>query len=379
MEDSGIAILGTVGVPASYGGFETLAENLVKYHARFSLPKALTVYCSSKSYPTKARVFLSAHLEYVPLDANGAQSVAYDIVSLFSAIWRRNDVILLLGVSGAIALPLVRLFSSARIVTNVDGIEWKREKWKGAARWFLRLSERMAVRFSHEVVADNAGIAEHVAQCYGRECHVIAYGGDHAVLAPSRPYDGPPLPARYALALCRIEPENNVATILQAFAQKPDMPLVFVGNWNNSDFGRELRQRFATVPHLHLLTPIYDVGVLRTVRGNAALYVHGHSAGGTNPSLVEMMHFGLPILAFDCIFNRHTTDGKAMFFGDAEALRDGIDALDPAEAERMGEELRRVAQARYTWDAVGDAYFRILLDEKPERNKVPGQPAEARG
>lgn len=361
-----IAIIGTVGVPANYGGFETLAENLVKYHDSLSLSVLITVYCSSKTYPEKNPTYLSAQLKYIPLNANGAQSIPYDIWSLFSAVWNRNDVILLLGVSGAIVLPLVRLVSTARIVTNIDGIEWKRQKWKGAAKWFLRLSERIAVRFSHEVIADNGGIARHVVEAYGRDCQVIAYGGDHAIAAEGKPYDGERLPDRYALALCRIEPENNVTMILEAFAHRPVMPLVFVGNWNNSAFGRELRQRFAAVAHLHLLDPIYDPGVLRTVRGSASIYIHGHSAGGTNPSLVEMMHFGVPILAYDCIFNRYTTDGKALWFTDAQSLCANLDHLTPNTATEVGADMRRIAQERYTWGAIGQTYFSRLLAESPQ-------------
>ena len=161
-----ISIIGTVGVPANYGGFETLAENLVKYHAANSLRDPTTVYCSGKSYPTHERSFLSAKLKYIPLNANGAQSIPYDIWSLFSAVWNRSDVIMLLGVSGAVALPLVRLFSSARIVTNINGIEWRREKWQGLAKRFLRFSEKTAVRFSHEVIADNAAIAAYVKEAF---------------------------------------------------------------------------------------------------------------------------------------------------------------------------------------------------------------------
>jgi len=131
MENNKLAILGTVGVPAHYGGFETLAENLVKYHNATSLPIALTVYCSGKSYTTTRDCsFLSAQLNYVPFNANGLQSIPYDIVSLISAVWNHYDVILLLGVSGAIALPLVRFFSSARIITNIDGLEWRRRSGK---------------------------------------------------------------------------------------------------------------------------------------------------------------------------------------------------------------------------------------------------------
>lgn len=361
-----IAILGTVGIPASYGGFETLAENLARFHKTHSLEGSLTVYCSANKYAARTDNYLGAKLRYIRLNANGISSIFYDILSLISSIYYRSDIILLLGVSGAFSLPLIRLLSNARIVTNIDGIEWKRDKWKGVTRLFLRFSERMAVRYSHVVIADNTGIADHVRHSYGRDVHVIAYGGDHALLESIKPYEGHALPRRYAFALCRIEPENNVSMILEAFAANPELPLVFVGNWNNSAFGCALRERFAHNAHLHLLDPIYDVGVLRTLRGNAFVYVHGHSAGGTNPSLVEMMHFGIPILAFDCIFNRYTTEDGAIFFNDAESLRTSLVSMDTTEAAHIGADMRRIAQERYTWDTIGRTYFELLLGKKLE-------------
>jgi glycosyltransferase involved in cell wall biosynthesis len=355
-----VAVLGTVGIPGNYGGFETLCENIVRYHQVNNVQVSLVVYCSALSYSERPTSYLRAELRYVRLKANGVSSILYDIVSLLSAVRHGSDVIVLLGVSGATVLPLIRLISRARIVTNIDGIEWKREKWKGLARWFLRLSERMAVRFSHEVIADNDGIARHVSDAYGRDCQVIAYGGDHVFIAPVRPYEGEALPLRYALALCRIEPENNIAMILEAFAHTPEMPLLFVGNWHSSLFGQALKKRYSVVGHLRLLDPIYDAGVLRTLRGNAALYVHGHSAGGTNPSLVEMMHFGVPILAYDCIFNRFTTDGKALFFKNADELRSTAAALTPTASDDVGAAMLRIAQRRYTWDVIGREYFRVI-------------------
>ncbi len=357
-----IAILGTVGIPASYGGFETLAENLARFHQNKGLQSRLVVYCSTKAYAARPAKYLGAELRYVGLNANGVSSIAYDVVSLFLAAWRGSDVILLLGVSGAIALPLLRLFSRARIVTNIDGLEWKRDKWSRPARWFLRFSEKLAVRFSQEVITDNAGIANHVTRTYGRSSHVIAYGGDHAVSVPERPFTEKLLPKRYALALCRIEPENNVAMILEAFARTPALPLVFVGNWGYSEFGRALEARYSKVPHVHLLDPIYDVGLLRGLRGRAALYVHGHSAGGTNPSLVEMMHFRVPILAFDCVYNRYTTEDQALFFCDANELAGALAGLDPEVAGQVGAAMLRIARDRYTWDAVGEAYFNLLME-----------------
>lgn len=303
-----IALLGTVGVPARYGGFETLAENLVLYHRRTGHCAGLTVWCSGKDNAEHPMRFESADLRYVGLRANGAQSIPYDALSLWQAVRSGHDRILLLGVSGALALPLIRLISRARVITNIDGIEWKREKWTGLARLILRASEWAAVRFSHEVIADNEAIADHVRKTYGSGCHVVAYGGDNA-LAPTDPAKAPAsLPKRYALALCRIEPENNVHVILEAF-HGLNTPLVFVGNWDNSGFGRGLKAQYGNRSNLYLLDPIYEASTLHALRARASVYVHGHSAGGTNPSLVEMMHFGIPVLAHGCAFNRHSTEG----------------------------------------------------------------------
>ncbi len=355
-----IAIIGTVGLPASYGGFETLVENLVDYHRRSDAPEALAVYCSSKAYETRAERYLDAELRYVPLNANGAQSIPYDMWSMLSAVWRGCDAILVLGVSGSLLLPLIRLVSRARIVTNIDGIEWKRDKWGRLQRFILKASERMAVRMSHELIADNGAIAEYVSEAYGTECAVIAYGGDHAIRTEARPLTEIELPERYAFNVCRIEPENNVHLMLEAFAQSTDFPLVCVGNWDRSAYGIDLKARYADAPGIRILDPIYDTGKLRTLRAGASAYIHGHSAGGTNPSLVEIMHFGVPVLAFDCPFNRHSTDNRALFFSTAEQLRDQIETVPGARLAEVGAAMREIARARYTWDVIGAAYFTLL-------------------
>lgn len=361
---SKIALLGTAGVPGRYGGFETLAENLVHYHALTQHSATLNVWCSGKDNAEHPDYFESADLRYVSLSANGSQSILYDAISLWQAVRSGHDQILLLGVSGAIALPLIRLLSRARIVTNIDGIEWKRAKWKGPARWFLKWSEKLAVKFSHEVVADNWGIAEHVREYYGRDCHVIAYGGDHAVKSePTQALDIK-LPVNFALALCRIEPENNVAMILEAFSRIPEHNLVFVGNWNKSDYGKGLRRIYGDHPNITLLDPIYDPGRLRWVRDGAELYVHGHSAGGTNPSLVEMMHFGLPVLAYDCNFNRHTTEERALYFKSPDVLCEKVSMLNHADCQSIGHDMKEIALRRYTWSVVGKEYFNIICDTK---------------
>jgi glycosyltransferase involved in cell wall biosynthesis len=359
MSEQRIAILGTVGVPANYGGFETLAQNLVDYHGGAALSSNLVVYCSSKAFKSKPEAYGTARLRYIGLDANGPQSILYDVLSLLDAIRRRDTQLLLLGVSGALALPFVRLLSRARIITNIDGIEWKREKWKPLARAILRVSEWSAVRFSHRVVTDNQAIADYVTLTHCRPCEFIPYGGDHALSAEPEPAATAGLPENYALALCRIEPENNVAMILEAFAELGAL-LVFVGNWEKSDYGRALKSGYMQYSNIIILDPIYEPHELRAIRDRASMYVHGHSAGGTNPSLVEMMHFGIPVVAHGCIFNRHTTENKARYFEKSAELVQEIRAVKPQDAIAIGAEMLEIAKRRYTWDDVGKAYFALL-------------------
>lgn len=351
-----VAILGSVGVPARYGGFETLADNLARFHADTGRQEALSVYCSRPAYPDQPETFGNAELRYSRFRANGVSSVLYDVTTLRDAVAQRTDVALLLGVSGAIALPLLKR-RGMRIVTHVDGLEWRRGKWSGPARAFLRWSERLAVRHSDAVIADSPAIADHLQQDYGVTAEVIAYGGDHAAKAPQPP-SAPPknLPDGYALALCRIEPENNVQLILEAFAEAAK-PLVFVGNWANGPYGRALRDRFGGTPNIRLLDPIYAPGPLYALRQDATAYIHGHSAGGTNPALVEMMHIGHPILAFDCVFNRVATQDKALYFNDKASL---VAALNASIRTELGAELKRIAQTHFTWETVGAQYFDLF-------------------
>jgi glycosyltransferase involved in cell wall biosynthesis len=358
-EQHRVAVIGTVGVPGNYGGFETLAENLVSYHGAKALSARLTVYCSAKSYPERQSHYGSAELRYVPLSANGIQSVLFDIVSLVWALRRRETHLLILGVSGCVFLPLLRRLTSARVLCNIDGIEWRRSKWRGLAKWFLRLSEELAVRNSDVVIADNKVIADYVAETYGRDCAVIAYGGDHALVADSDHGTRAGLPENYALALCRIEPENNVSMILDAWTSL-DTPLVFVGNWDRSEYGKELKRRYGGHRQITLLDPIYEPAALRAIRDGASIYVHGHSAGGTNPSLVEMMHFGVPVLAYGCDFNRETTERAAWYFTSVQELVEAVVRLDDVAATRMGSAMKEVATRRYRWDSVGADYFALL-------------------
>jgi glycosyltransferase involved in cell wall biosynthesis len=357
-----VSVVGTVGLPARYGGFETLVANLVDYRDSHELPCELTVYCSAKAYTDRPDRYGGAVLRYVPLGANGASSILYDIWSILDAVLRRERVILVLGVSGAVVLPLVRLLSRARLVVNIDGLEWKRPKWSRLAASFLRLSEWLAVRSAHVVVADNRGIVDHVRLAYGQEAVDIPYGGDHAV-AGAPIDDLKPANANgvgYALMLCRIEPENHIHLILDAFDRPGRIELVAVGNWASSEYGRLLRDRYRDIPRIRILEPIFDKQKLAELRADAALYVHGHSAGGTNPALVEMMHFGTPVAAFDCSYNRYTTEDAAVYFRSADELATLVAGYGEAIDWEHGLRLREIARRRYTWEIVGGQYFAAM-------------------
>lgn len=360
-----VAIIGTVGVPAAYGGFETLADELLQYAQQKGVAYQFSVYCSGQK-PAGITDYCGAQRRFIPIPANGISSIFYDIFSCLHAWWRGDKKLLILGVSGAPVLPFLRLFSRIKIVTNVDGVEWKREKWNRFAGLYLRIAEWLAVTFSHDVIADNEGIKDYLKETYGRNSSVITYGGDHALrgVATSLPVS---VPETYAMSLCRIEPENNVSTILESFVHSTELPLVFVGNWDASPYGRELWQAYSDCDNITLLKPIYDENLLYTLRHKACLYIHGHSAGGTNPSLVEMMHFGIPVIAFDCIYNRHTTINRALYFTSQKQLRDLVDNVlseddksDGQYAAKLGAEMASVAETAYVWSEIGERYLDLL-------------------
>lgn len=357
MKTKKIAIIGTVGLPAKYGGFETLTSHLVTHLAS---KYDFTVYCSGKKYSKEERLesYEGAKLEYINLEANGIQSIPYDTLSILKAI-RKNDVLLILGVAGAWILPFVRLFTNKKIIISIDGIEWKRDKWSLLAKLYLWWAEKIAVRYSHIDISDNESIQDYTALRYQTLSSVIEYGADHTLQVFPETEDlekYPFLANEYAVKVCRIEPENNVHVVLEAFTSCPSKTLVIVGNWNNSNYGKELKELYTTIPNIHLLDPIYNQREIDLIRGNASLYVHGHSAGGTNPSLVEAMYLGLPIISFDVSYNKTTTENKALYFTTKEQLAMLLNSLSTMQKETIAKNMQLIASRRYTWSAIAKKY-----------------------
>lgn len=343
-----VCIVGTVGIPACYGGFESLVQNLVDYQSEFV---KYHVFCSGKSYSNKPDSYKKASLSYLPLNANGISSILYDIFSLLKCFKKNPDVTLILGVSGCLFLPVYRLFSSSKIITNIDGLEWRRDKWGWFAKHFLKLSEKIAVRCSDVVISDNQAISDYVLSEYGVTTSVIAYGGDHAFIDMD---EMPVNKEEYYLSICRIEPENNVDMILDAFSKSGET-IYFVGNWNASDYGKRLKGKYFEFENIKIVDPIYDIEVLFKLRSQCKGYIHGHSAGGTNPSLVEAMQFGMPIYAFDCSFNRYSTKNKAFYFHNVNSLCELIYIYDDSVIE-SGLIMKSIAMENYQWKIIVDRY-----------------------
>ena len=349
-----VAVVGIQGVPAKYGGFETLVENIIGENCSEGIH--YTVFCSAKDYASHPESYKGVSLKYIPFfHANGAQSTPYDILSFLYCL-KGYDAVLVLGVSGCIFLPLFRLLFRKRLLVNIDGLEHRRAKWGRFAKWFLRTSEAMAVRCADVIIADNKGIQDYVEVTYGKKSELIAYGGDHVVRKVSSEKIRAVLqhygvePDGYAISVCRIEPENNSHVICEAFAQS-GMPLIFIGNWNRSEYSRSLKEKYATYQNIHLVDAVYELDELYALRSQCRYYIHGHSAGGTNPSLVEAMFFAKPILAYDVVYNRETTENKAYYFQTVGQL---VNLLEFSELN--GEAMKEIAQRRYTWKYIAEQY-----------------------
>ena len=345
-----IAIIGTAGLPAKYGGFETLAENLVLID-----DQKFIVYCSGKpelAYSPAENV----RLYHVNVPANGALSILYDFVCVTHAVLSGCRSLLLLGSSASFAIgPLRIIFRSLKVITNIDGLESTRAKWGATAGLVLRAAERNATMVSDKVIADNPAIKSHLLSKYGAESVLIAYGGDHAVRSV-RDVQSPK-----AFAICRIEPENNIEVILSAFVSS-DMEIIFIGNWQASEYGRELYSKWRNRKNLDLRMPIYSQNDLDQVRSSTSIYVHGHSAGGTNPSLVEAMCCGFSVVSFDCVFNRETTNDSAYYFKNSAELASIISGLLVSEHKPNADEMFKLGQEHYTWEIIRQKYKDLFIN-----------------
>lgn len=373
-----VAILGSRGIPARYGGFETFAEELaVGLVAR---GVAVTVFCEQEGAapPGEHR---GVQLVHVPAPRLGPlRTLLFDLGCLWRA--RRGfDVVYMLGYGSALFCGLPRR-AGAEVWINMDGLEWRRRKWGRLARAWLHRMEGRALAVATRVVFDADAVrADVLARRSTRAAvSVIEYGARApAPLDPGLLGSLALRPRGYYLVLCRIEPENHVLEILRAFGRlASDHALLVVGDVDGAGaYGRACRA--AARGDVRFLGALFDRSVLDTLRAESRAVLHGHSVGGTNPSLLEALAAGAAVIAHDNPFNREVLQDGATFFADEPAL---VEALREAEArtpeahERLAGRGRARIAAHYTWERIVGAYA-ALLATPPEGSGTAPAPRDA--
>lgn len=360
-----IAILGTRGIPAAYGGFETFAEELAVRLAAAGVD--VTVYCEAGAGAQPAE-YRGVRLRYLPATACGPlTTVLFDLRSLWDAR-RGHDVVYLLGYGAAQFSFIPRLFGS-EVWLNVDGIEWMRAKWGRVARAYFKAMEFFSVKFPNRVIADAEGIRAHLLARHRKlpDCSVIAYGAPIIEKAPDPEglSEWGLIPGGYYLVVCRLEPENHVREIIQGYAASDSSrPLIIVGNHQAAtDYVRSLQPLASE--RVRFIGTVYDKPTLQALRYHALAYFHGHSVGGTNPSLLEAMGCGNLVIAHDNPFNREMLAEGGRFFRTAEdipSLTSEIEALTEQRAQVERTYLRDRIRQHYHWDLIADAYLKLLRD-----------------
>lgn len=352
-----VAFIGSVGVPNVYGGFEMFLEVCGPVFAKYF--DLVLITCDKFRYDDRSKIWRGVRRVFVPVRANGFLSLVHDLIAFFVVFWR-VDVIVVLGVSSGIFFPIFRIICSLTgkiLIVNVDGIESRRLKFSRGKQLFLCLSERLAQWFAHCVVIDNEALREFLAPNIQAKAVLIAYPGDHVLRSARLPISFE-YQTRF-LTVCRIEPENQCHVLLEAFAQCRFGTYVFVGNWNASEYGRTLRKKYGHVIGLEMRDPIYEVTTLASLRENCDFYLHGHSVGGTNPSLVEMLFYDCTILAFDCPFNRCTAGNHILYFKDLDDLVAQILLPKPMLLTERG-----ALRKQYTKEKISQKYINLIEELK---------------
>ena len=361
-----LLILGTRGIPADHGGFETFAEKFALFLAKRGW--SVGVYCQEEVSTVDCRFrseyWRGVELIRVQVASTGPRATLEFDYHCARHAAKRDAVSLVLGYNGAVFLPILRI-AGRKIVTNMDGIEWRRAKWSFPIRAWFWVNEWIAAWSSHHLVADHPAIADHVATRRSRRAiSTIAYGGDPVAAAPAAPLEALGLtPGHYMVSICRIEPENNILTIVEAFSRaRRDAKLVVLGEFRD---GNAYHRRVRAVASDEVLFPgaIYDAATVGALRHHARAYLHGHTVGGTNPSLVEALWAGSPIIAHDNRYNRLTAgDRQAYFRNSDECERLVVRLLTDDMAVERAREAAHARALSFDWTDILEAYETMILE-----------------
>jgi len=358
-----IGILGTRGIPNAYGGFEQFAEYLSQ--GLVERGHSVWVYNSS-DHPYRENEWRGIHIIHCTdweSRIGTAGQFIYDFNCLRDARKRDFDVLLQLGYTSNSVWHRIWPRKMSNIV-NMDGLEWKRSKYGPMTRKFLKRAEGWAARRGDLLIADSLGIQEHLLKEYQRPSVFIPYGAEiPQTFDPAIPGRWGLEPEGYYLLMARMEPENNIEMIIRGWMDtKKDKPLVLIGNPGNA-FGQQMVNTYRH-ERLKFVGAIYDAPVVHSLRHYSALYLHGHSVGGTNPSLLEAMACGALIAAHDNIFNRAVLEDEACYFSSPDAVRQVLETIpDPTTRKAWKERNIGKIHHRYSWPGIIDEYEKVLLSQ----------------
>ena len=373
-----IAFVSTRGIPNNYGGFEQFAEYISVGMAQRG--HEVVVY-SPKFHPYQESTYKGVRIKHIysPETWMGSSvgSFFYDFASLRDALKKEDfDIIYEAGYTSIIPAYIwfnVKKRKRPIFTTNMDGLENKRSKFSPMVRRFLYWEEKMAVKYSHYLIADNMGIHDYYKEKYGKESKFLAYGADiHDDFKAEYLEEFGLKSEEYYILIARLEPENNIVMAIEGYLHSKEngrRPLIVVGK-TNTPHGKELVEKYGNERNVEFVGGIYDFKKLDSVRHFSKAYFHGHSVGGTNPSLLEAMAAGCFIFAHDNIFNRAVLKENAFYYPSADKVTEYLNRIDTiAEGSKIQYTARNIEVIRneYSWESLIDKhekYFYWLLSQK---------------
>ena len=359
-----IAIIGTRGIPNKYGGFEQFAEKISIGLVRIGYQ--VTVYNPhfheylSKNYNNVyiRRIFSPEKI------IGSSANYLYDFLSLKDALKNNFDIIYECGYQSSSFSYLLLPINKSIIITNMDGLEWKRSKWNRIVKFLTKLSEKIAVKKSHYLVADNEGIREYYKKKFHKDSFMIPYGAEIFNSSDEKILEKINLEKyNYYLNIARLEPENNIETIIEGVIKSnSQMPLIIVGN-TNTKYGSYLVKKYSSNSKVKFLGGIYDPEIINNLRHFSKIYFHGHSVGGTNPALLEAMACGAYVVAHDNEFNRNVLPVNSDFFKTSDDIKNLIDSINADKSQIFTQRKNNIIQikSKYSWSNIIDQYEKLFL------------------
>ena len=349
-------MVGTRGVPARYGGFETCVEEVGSRLA--ARGHQVTVYCRrTNTDGPELDEFQGMRLVHLPaMRKRSLETLSHSGLSVAHLVRHRTDVALVFNCANAPWLPVIRA-SGIPVATHVDGLEWQRAKWGPLGKRYYRTAERLSVRWSDALIADATGIRTYYRETYGAASDLISYGAPVVHPGADRLAEAGLVADSFHLVVARFEPENHVLEIVRGYVRSgARLPLVVVGSAPYSDVYTQLVHAEAD-GRVRFLGGVWDQDLLDQLYANARSYLHGHSVGGTNPSLLRAIGAGAATDAFDVVFNREVLGQAGRYFSDSDDLARLIEdsEIDSTGAADRGQAARGRA-AGYDWDDVADRY-----------------------